>query len=87
MRCACGCAAKDQQHADVTDPSRDTPYAARVVTRSRKPASPAPLAAIVPRVRPYARTLAICAVCLVIAASVGLAFPLVVRHLLDAAFQ
>ena len=71
----------------MTNPSRDTPYAARVVTRSRKPASPAPLAAIVPRVRPYARTLAVCAVCLVIAASVGLAFPLVVRHLLDAAFQ
>ena len=60
---------------------------ARVIPRPRKPVSPAPLADIVPRVRPYAGRLAICAVCLVIAASVGLAFPLVVRHLLDAAFQ
>src|SRR3954471_3700076 len=89
MRCGCGSAAKDQRRADVTTPStsRETPIAARVVTRTRKPVSPAPLAAIVPRVRPYARTLVICAVCLVIAAGVGLAFPLVVRHLLDAAFQ
>ena len=71
----------------MTTPSRDTPLAARVVTRSRKPVSPAPLAAVVPRVRPYAGTLAVCAVCLVVAAGVGLAFPLVVRHLLDAAFQ
>ena len=60
---------------------------ARVIPRPRKPVSPAPLADILPRVRPYAGRLAICAVCLVIAASVGLAFPLVVRHLLDAAFQ
>jgi subfamily B ATP-binding cassette protein MsbA len=29
----------------------------------------------------------VCALCLIIAAGVGLAFPLVVRHLLDAAFQ
>ena len=71
----------------MTSPSGDSPYAARDAARSRKPVSPAPLAAIVPRVRPYAGTLAVCAVCLVIAASVGLAFPLVVRHLLDAAFQ
>jgi subfamily B ATP-binding cassette protein MsbA len=71
----------------VTSPSGDSPYAARDAARSRKPVSPAPLAAIVPRVRPYAGTLGVCAVCLVIAASVGLAFPLVVRHLLDAAFQ
>jgi subfamily B ATP-binding cassette protein MsbA len=60
---------------------------ARVIPRPRKPVSPAPLADILPRVQPYAGRLAICAVCLVIAASVGLAFPLVVRHLLDAAFQ
>jgi subfamily B ATP-binding cassette protein MsbA len=37
--------------------------------------------------RPYKVRLAFAAVCLVIAASVGLAFPLVVRYLLDAAFQ
>jgi subfamily B ATP-binding cassette protein MsbA len=41
----------------------------------------------VPRVRPYAGTLALCAVCLLVAAAVGLAFPLVVGRLLDAAFQ
>jgi subfamily B ATP-binding cassette protein MsbA len=41
----------------------------------------------VPRIRPYAGRLAVCAVCLVVAAGVGLAFPLVVRYLLDAAFQ
>ena len=37
--------------------------------------------------RPYAGRLAVCAVCLVVAAAVGLAFPQIVRHLLDAAFQ
>src|SRR6476469_6540030 len=89
MRCGSGSAAKDLQLADVTSPStsRDTPLSSRVVTRARKPVSPAPLRAIVPRVRPYAGTLAFCAICLVIAAGVGLAFPLVVRYLLDAAFQ
>ncbi|MDB4882030.1 MAG: transporter transrane region, partial [Gemmatimonadetes bacterium] len=78
---------KEPHHADVTSPSRNTPLAARGVTRTRKPVSPAPLIDIVPRVRPYAGRLVICAICLVIAAGVGLAFPLVVRHLLDAAFQ
>ena len=53
----------------------------------RRPVSPAPLADILPRVRPYAGGLAICLVCLVVAAGVGLAFPLIVRYLLDAAFQ
>src|SRR3982751_3701474 len=86
-RCDSGCDARGARHADVTSPRTDTPLAARVVTRSRKPVSPAPLGAIVPRVRPYVGRLAVCAVCLVIAAAVGLAFPLVVRHLLDAAFQ
>src|SRR3954469_21843178 len=89
MRCGSGSAARDLQRADVTSPSPsgDISGASRNGARSRKPVSPAPLAAIVPRVRPYAGTLAICAVCLVIAAGVGLAFPLIVRHLLDAAFQ
>jgi ATP-binding cassette, subfamily B, bacterial MsbA len=59
----------------------------RAVTPPRKPVSPAPLADIIPRVRPYAGRLAICLVCLVVAAGVGLAFPLIVRYLLDAAFQ
>ena len=71
----------------MTSPRSQTPLAARIVTRSQKPVSPAPLARIVPRIRPYAGRLVVCAVCLVIAAAVGLAFPLVVRYLLDAAFQ
>ncbi len=37
--------------------------------------------------RPYRFRLALAAMCLLVAASVGLAFPLVVRYLLDAAFQ
>ena len=55
--------------------------------RGGRPKSPKPLTALLPRVRPYTGRLAICAVCLVIAAAVGLAFPQVVRKLLDAAFQ
>jgi subfamily B ATP-binding cassette protein MsbA len=49
--------------------------------------SPTPLRALLPRVRPYRGRLAICAVCLLVAAGVGLAFPAVVQRLLDAAFQ
>jgi subfamily B ATP-binding cassette protein MsbA len=71
----------------VTSPQPTSALATPVVATSRKPVSPRPLADIVPRIRPYAGRLAVCAVCLVIAAAVGLAFPLVVRHLLDAAFQ
>ena len=55
--------------------------------RGGRPKSPKPLAALVPRLRPYTGRLMVCAVCLVIAAAVGLAFPQVVRKLLDAAFQ
>jgi subfamily B ATP-binding cassette protein MsbA len=55
--------------------------------KSRRPLSLRPLAALFPRLRPYAGRLAVCAVCLLVAAAVGLAFPQVVRHLLDAAFQ
>ena len=54
---------------------------------ARRSASPTPLRALLPRVRPYRGQLAICAVCLVVAAAVGLAFPAVVQRLLDAAFQ
>src|SRR5215213_6502299 len=49
--------------------------------------SPRPLARVTPLLRPYAGRLAVAAVCLMVAASVGLAFPQVVRHLLDAAFR
>ena len=53
--------------------------------RSRLP-SPRPLRRLLPRLRPYRGRLTIAAICLLIAAGVGLAFPQIVRHLLDAAF-
>jgi subfamily B ATP-binding cassette protein MsbA len=40
-----------------------------------------------PRVVPYRRSLAVAGVCLVASALIGLAFPLVVRYLMDAAFE
>jgi len=49
--------------------------------------SPKPLARLLPLLRPYAGRLAIAFVCLVGAALAGLAFPAVVRELLDAAFR
>jgi len=49
--------------------------------------SPRALKQLLPRVRPYAGRLVLAALCLLIAASVSLAFPQVVRHLLDAAFE
>jgi ATP-binding cassette, subfamily B, bacterial MsbA len=48
--------------------------------------SPRPLARLVPLLRPYAGRLAVAAVCLVLAAAAGLAFPRVVGWLLDSAF-
>jgi subfamily B ATP-binding cassette protein MsbA len=66
--------------ADVTTPSLGPAEKSRRISLS-------PLRALIPRVRPYTGRLAICAVCLVIAAAVGLAFPAVVQRLLDAAFQ
>src|SRR5580698_10516726 len=53
----------------------------------RRVASPAPLARLLPLLRPYAGRLIVAAICLVAAAAAGLAFPQFVRHLLDAAFQ
>ncbi|MDB4914243.1 MAG: transporter transrane region [Gemmatimonadetes bacterium] len=70
------------RRADVT-----TPSVKKVDERGGRPKSPKPLKALLPRLRPYRGRLAICAVCLLIAAAVGLAFPQVVRKLLDAAFQ
>ena len=64
-----------------------TPVKPTADARGGPPKSPKPLKAILPRVRPYTGRLVICAVCLLIAAAVGLAFPQVVRMLLDAAFQ
>jgi ATP-binding cassette, subfamily B, bacterial MsbA len=51
------------------------------------PSPTTPFGQLLPRLRPYVGRLAIAAVGLVIAAGVGLAFPLVVREMLDAAFE
>lgn len=51
------------------------------------PRAESPFGQLLPRLRPYAGRLAVAAVGLVIAAGVGLAFPLVVREMLDAAFE
>jgi ATP-binding cassette, subfamily B, bacterial MsbA len=56
-------------------------------SKARRLKSPRPLGRILPRVRPYRGRLAIAAICLLVAAGVGLVFPQIVRHLLDAAFQ
>ncbi|HEY2066282.1 MAG TPA: ABC transporter transmembrane domain-containing protein [Gemmatimonadaceae bacterium] len=64
-----------------------TPLSTPVTPKTRRAVSPAPLRALLPRVRPYTGRLLICAICLLVAAAVGLAFPQIVRHLLDAAFQ
>ena len=48
--------------------------------------SPRPLRRLVPRIRPYLWRLILAFVCLLGSASIALAFPQIVRHLLDAAF-
>jgi len=53
----------------------------------RRLKSPKPLARLGPRLAPHRARLAGAAVCLLVAAGVGLAFPQIVRHLLDAAFE
>ena len=52
-----------------------------------KSKSPRILGKLFPRLQPYRGRLSIAAVCLLVAAAVGLIFPQVVRRLLDAAFQ
>src|SRR3954462_5501103 len=81
-RYAAGSAVRERQHTEVTT-SDVSPEAAK----SRRPVAPTPLKALLPRVRPYRWRLFVCAVCLLVAAAVGLAFPAVVQRLLDAAFQ
>ena len=49
--------------------------------------SPRPLGRLLPRLRPFAGRLAVATVCLVLAAAAALAFPQIVRYLLDAAFE
>jgi subfamily B ATP-binding cassette protein MsbA len=72
----------------VTGPRAATPSDVGVVAPPppRGLAAFRPLARLVPRIRPHAGRLAFAGVCLVLAAGAGLAFPLVVRYLLDAAF-
>ncbi|MBT8479623.1 MAG: ATP-binding cassette domain-containing protein [Gemmatimonadetes bacterium] len=42
---------------------------------------------LLPRLRPHRTALSVAGVALVISAAIGLAFPLIVRHLMDAAFE
>jgi len=42
---------------------------------------------LLPRLRPHRTALSVAAVSLVVSAAIGLAFPLIVRHLMDAAFE
>lgn len=53
---------------------------------SKRLPSPKPLKQLLPRVKPHASRLAAALVCLLISVGIGLAFPQIVRHLLDAAF-
>ncbi len=53
--------------------------------RQRLP-SPGPLSRLWPRVRPYRGGLALAVVALFLSAAIGLAFPQIVRYMLDAAF-
>nr|MBA3891674.1 ABC transporter ATP-binding protein [Gemmatimonadaceae bacterium] len=50
-------------------------------------ASPRTLARLLPRLRPFAGRLLVSALCLLLAAGVALAFPQIVRTMLDAAFE
>jgi subfamily B ATP-binding cassette protein MsbA len=59
---------------------------AEVQLKKRLP-SPKPLAEMLPRVRPFALHLAGAMVCLVLSVGIALAFPQIVRRLLDAAFE
>ena len=59
---------------------RPTPRAQQAVS------SPRPLGRLLPRIRPYLGRLVLAFICLLASASIALAFPQIVRHLLDAAF-
>ncbi len=49
--------------------------------------SPRPLVRLLPRIQSHRGKLALASVCLIASAAISLAFPQMVRHLLDAAFQ
>src|SRR5689334_13294683 len=53
---------------------------------SKRLPNPRPLGLLFRRVRPHAWRIAVAVVCLLISVGIGLAFPQIVRHLLDAAF-
>ena len=68
---------------------RPTPPAVPAIEtkdRTRRLPSPKIFGPLLPRLRPHARALSLAAVCLVLSAAVGLAFPRIVQYLLDAAF-
>ena len=60
--------------------------AAEAEAPRRKLVSPRPLTRLLPRVKPHIGALTIAGICLAASAGIGLVFPLVVGHLLDAAF-
>src|SRR5436190_20614518 len=71
----------------VTSPTPFAVSAQRPTPRSNQPvSSPRPLGRLLPRIRPYLGRLVLAFVCLLASASIALAFPQIVRHLLDAAF-
>ncbi|MGZ3332489.1 MAG: ABC transporter ATP-binding protein [Gemmatimonadaceae bacterium] len=71
----------------MTAPPPFAVSAQRPTPRAQPPvSSPQPLGRLLPRIRPYLWRLAVAFVCLVASASIALAFPQIVRHLLDAAF-
>jgi ATP-binding cassette, subfamily B, bacterial MsbA len=63
-------------------PAADAPAPAK-----RRLVSPRPLARLLPRFKPYTGRLIVAAICMLIAAALGLAFPRVVQSLLDSAFE
>ena len=71
----------------MAGPRRESNGVAGAAGKARRLPSPKPLGRILPRLRPYRGRLIVAAVCLLVAAGVGLGFPQIVRHLLDAAFQ
>jgi subfamily B ATP-binding cassette protein MsbA len=61
--------------------------AQRPTPRAQPPvSSPRPLGRLLPRVQPYLPRLIVAFICLIASASIALAFPQIVRRLLDAAF-
>ena len=59
----------------------------RPTPREQPPvSSPRPLGRLLPRIRPYAGRLSLAFFCLLLSAAIALAFPQIVRYLLDAAF-